>query len=122
MLHPDAPLFAHDRLGGFWNEQTLAKTFKMIRNIAGLPANLQMQDFRRTAATEAAAAGATVDEIRALQWHSTRTAALHYVHPRRAVRGIRPGEAACPANEKRSKVRMKFGQVSEFPTELWPRG
>jgi len=105
MLHPDAPLFAHDRLGGFWNEQTLAKTFKMIRNIAGLPANLQMQDFRRTAATEAAAAGATVDEIRALQWHSTRTAALHYVHP--------DGRYVASAQEKRLAQRTKSAQKSE---------
>jgi len=80
-LHPDAPLFAHDDLGGFWKESTLAKTFALIRKKAGLPSHLQMQDWRRTAATEAGASGSTVDEIRALQRHSTRTAALHYVHP-----------------------------------------
>lgn len=80
-LKSDAPLFTHDALGGFWNESTLAKTFTLIRKKAGLPSHLQMQDWRRTAATEAGAAGGTVDEIRALQRHSTRTAALHYVHP-----------------------------------------
>jgi hypothetical protein len=45
-LHPEAPLFPHDNLGGFWNESTLAKTFKIIRNKAGLPSHLQMQDCR----------------------------------------------------------------------------
>lgn len=80
-LDPDAPLFAHDQIGDFWNESTLAKTFVFVRRSAGLPSHLQMQDWRRTAATEAGASGGTVDEIRALQRHSTRTAALHYVHP-----------------------------------------
>jgi hypothetical protein len=98
-LHPDAPLFAHDPLCGFWNEQTLAKTFKLIRNAAGLPANLQCEDFRRTAATEA---GATVDEIRTLQRHSTRTAALHYVHP--------DGRSA---HERRLAQRTKSAQKSD---------
>lgn len=56
-LHPEAPLFPHDNLDGFWNENTLAKIFKVIRKEAGLPSHLQMQDWRRTAATEAGAAG-----------------------------------------------------------------
>ncbi|HEY0281809.1 MAG TPA: hypothetical protein VGC27_04195 [Rhizomicrobium sp.] len=51
------------------------------RAAAGLPKELQLQDFRRTAQTEAGAGGATLDEIRALARHTTRQAGEHYVVP-----------------------------------------
>ncbi len=99
-LHPDVPLFLNERTGRQWAVSTLAKIHFSIRAAAGLPKELQLQDFRRTAQTEAGAAGATADELRALARHSTRSAALHYVHPdsryvnsaqakRRAVRNER---------------------------------
>lgn len=104
-LHPDAPLFAHDTLGGFWKESTLAKTHNIIRKQAGLPKQLQLQDFRRTAQTEGGAAGGTVDELRGLARHATRTAALHYVHPdERFVDAIQ---------EKRATLRTKRAKMSE---------
>jgi hypothetical protein len=78
---PNAPLFTHDRIGGMWNPSTLAKALGQIRKAAGLPKDLQLQDFRTTVQTEGGAAGGTVDELRGLARHSTRTAALHYVHP-----------------------------------------
>lgn len=80
-LPPSAPLFVNDRLGGEWVYSTLCKYHSRIRHAAGLPKQLQLQDFRRTAQTEAGAAGGTVDEIRGLARHSTRKAAEHYVHP-----------------------------------------
>ncbi|MDR5727959.1 MAG: hypothetical protein RB191_11095 [Terriglobia bacterium] len=80
-LHPDAPLFVHEKTGNQWVVSTLAKVHSIIRTAAALPKELQLQDFRRTAQTEAGAAGATADELRALARHSTRSAALHYVHP-----------------------------------------
>jgi integrase len=80
-LHPDAHLFVNEKTGRPWVVSTLAKVHSAIRAASGLPKELQLQDFRRTAQTEAGAAGATADEIRALARHSTRTAALHYVHP-----------------------------------------
>lgn len=80
-LMPDAPLFVNDRIGGQWVYSTLCKAHAEIRAAAGLPMKLQLQDFRRTAQTEAGAAGATVDEIRGLARHTTRSAAEHYVHP-----------------------------------------
>lgn len=115
-LKGDAPLFAHDDLGGFWNESTLAKTFNVIRKKAGLPAHLQMQDWRRTAATEAGAAGGTVDEIRALQRHSTRTAALHYVHPDDRYVAAAQQKRFDQRNKKRPEppfAGTKIGQKSE---------
>jgi hypothetical protein len=80
-LHPDAPIFVNEKTGQMWVASTLAKVHSTIRKAAGLPKELQLQDFRRTAATEAGAAGSTVDEIRAFQRHSTRTAGLSYVQP-----------------------------------------
>lgn len=78
---PDAPLFTNDRIGGVWNESTLTKKHAKIRKAAGLPMELQLQDFRTTAQTEGGAAGGTVDELRGLARHSTRDAGEHYVHP-----------------------------------------
>ncbi len=78
---PDAPLFTHDKIGGEWNPVTLAKWHGKIRAAAKLPKELQLQDFRTTGQTEGGAAGATVDEIRALARHKTRSAGLRYVHP-----------------------------------------
>lgn len=78
---PDAPLLTNDRIGGMWNPSTLAKVHGIIRKAAELPKELQLQDFRTTVQTEGGAAGGTVDELRGLARHSTRTAALHYVHP-----------------------------------------
>jgi integrase len=78
---PDAPLFTNDRIGGEWNENTLQKVHRKIRAAAGLPKNLQLQDFRTTAATEAGGSGATRDELRGLLRHRTGAVSEHYVHP-----------------------------------------
>jgi hypothetical protein len=105
---PEAPLFTHDKIGGEWKESTLAKTHGQIRAAAGLPKALQLQDFRTTVQTEGGAAGGTVDELRGLARHSTRTAALHYVHPdTRYVEAIQ---------EKRLAHRNKKGQKVGIPT------
>lgn len=78
---PEAPLFTNDRIGGEWNESTLQKTHRKIRAAAGLPAKLQLQDFRTTALTEGGASSGTRDELRGLARHSTAQASEHYVHP-----------------------------------------
>ncbi|HCE07487.1 MAG TPA: hypothetical protein DEQ40_02590 [Oxalobacteraceae bacterium] len=78
---PTAPLFTNERTGEMWVESTLQHTHADIRAAAGLPKQIQMQDFRTTAATEGGASGGTVDELRALQRHSSRTAGEHYVLP-----------------------------------------
>jgi site-specific recombinase XerC len=78
---PEAPLFTNDRIGGMWNESTLTKTHAKIRKAAGLPKNLQLQDFRTTVQTEGGAAGGTVDELRGLARHLTRASAENYVYP-----------------------------------------
>lgn len=78
---PDAPMFTHDRVGNVWKESTLQHTHRDIRAAAGLPKNLQLQDFRTTAQTEGGAAGGTVDELKGLARHSSRAAGEHYVHP-----------------------------------------
>lgn len=55
--------------------------FARIRALAGLPAELQFRDLRRTAATELGAAGATDDEIRAVTGHRSRNVVAIYVRP-----------------------------------------
>ncbi|MES2294577.1 MAG: hypothetical protein V4527_14845 [Pseudomonadota bacterium] len=77
----DAPLFTNDKIGGAWNESTLQKTHRKIRRVADLPQNLQIQDFRTTALTEAGASSGTRDEIRGLARHAIADASEHYVHP-----------------------------------------
>lgn len=54
-----------------------------IRDAAGLPAELQFRDLRRTAATEIGAAGGTDDEIRAVTGHRDRSVVSVYVVPDR---------------------------------------
>ena len=105
-LMPEAPLFVNDRLGLEWVYSTLCKHHNRIRQAANLPKDLQLQDFRRTAQTEAGAAGGTVDEIRGLARHSTRKAAEHYVHPdARFVDAVQQKRLAA-RSKTRSKVRM----------------
>jgi hypothetical protein len=101
-LLPDAPIFVNDRTGKAWVEGTLHKHHAEIRAAAGLPKKLQLQDFRRTAQTEAGAVSGTVDEIRALAQHTTRTAAEHYVMPDERF--------AAAIQQKRLAARKKGGK------------
>ena len=106
---PDAPVFTHEAIGGEWKESTPAKVRGQITKAAGLPKNLQLQNFRTTVGSEGGAAGGTVDELRGLARHSTRTAALHYVHPdTRYVEAIQ---------EKRLAHRNKNGQKVGIPSD-----
>lgn len=105
-MHPEAPLFTNDRIGAEWVYSTLSKVHSEVRQAAGLPKKLQLQDFRRTAQTEAGAAGGTVDEIRGLARHTTRSAAEHYVHPdSRFVEAVQNKRLAS-RNKTGPKVRM----------------
>lgn len=101
---PDAPLFSNDKIGGFWNESTLQKKHRLIRAAAGLPSNLQLQDFRTTAQTEGGAAGGSVDQLRALARHSTRDAGEHYVIPDEIYVEEIQRKRLAHRNKKREKV------------------
>lgn len=106
---PEAPIFVNDAIGGQWVESTLAKVHGEIRTAAGLPKHLQLQDFRRTAQTEAGAAGGTADEIRGLARHATRAAGEHYVHPdARYVESVQAKRLAF-RNRTGAKVRTPEG-------------
>lgn len=103
---PEAPLFTNDKIGGMWNESTLGKKHRLIRKAAGLPGDLQLQDFRTTAMTEGGASKGTVDELRGLARHSTRDAGEHYVHPdARFVESIQRKRLA-----SRNKAAKKVGK------------
>ena len=56
-------------------------TFARVRAAAGLPDTLQFRDLRRTAATEAAAGGATVHELKAMTGHKGTEILKVYVRP-----------------------------------------
>lgn len=107
-LHPDASLFVNEKTGKPWVVSTLAKVHSLIRAAADLPKELQLQDFRRTAQTEAGAAGATADEIRALARHSTRSAALHYVHPDSRYVNSAQAKRGAVRNERARSVPKKL--------------
>jgi hypothetical protein len=88
-----------------WNASTLAKVHGQIRKAAGLPKNLQLQDFRSSVLTEAGEAGATADQIRAQARHLSRKAGEHYVFPgAESVEGVHDKRVA-----HRNKKRLKVG-------------
>lgn len=78
---PNAPLFSCETTGEMWGESHLQHTHADIRLAAGLRFELQLQDFRTTVQTEGGAAGGTVDELRGLGRHASRSVGEHYVHP-----------------------------------------
>ena len=112
-LLPEAYIFVNERTNKPWVESTLNKVHAEIRTAAGLRKELQLQDFRRTAQTEAGAAGGTVDEIRALAQHSTRRAGEYYVHPDKRYAAAVQKKRLAHRNKKRAKVGMDFRQKSE---------
>lgn len=77
--HPDAPLFVNDLTGRRWEESRRGKEFRRVRAAAGLPAHLQFQGLRRSAATEAGEAGATAFEVQAMLRHTSPSEAATYV-------------------------------------------
>lgn len=80
-LHPGAPLLANDKTGTAWVESTRHKVFARIRKAAGLRPELQLQDFRRTAMTEARKAGATSIEVKNLVRHASERTQERYIQP-----------------------------------------
>lgn len=73
--------------------------FARIRELAGLPSDLQFRDLRRTAATELGASGATDDEIRAVTGHRSRGVVAVYV---------RPDDRMAAAAQKKRQERQKL--------------
>ncbi len=62
-------------------ESDFQHRFAEIRDAAGLPADLQFRDLRRTLATALGAAGCTDDQIRSVTGHTTRNVVAVYVRP-----------------------------------------
>lgn len=77
-LLPTAPLFPPEGQNVPWKPSTRHKAFQRVRKAAGLPADLQFQDLRRTGATEAGASGASEIEVRDLLRHQTTSEASTY--------------------------------------------
>lgn len=67
--------------GAPYQESAFQHLFAEIRAAAGLPADLQFRDLRRTLATALGAAGCTDDQIRAITGHKTRAVVAVYVRP-----------------------------------------
>lgn len=98
-LHPEAPLLANDKTGIEWVEITRHKAFARIRKAAGLRHELQLQDFRRTAMTEARKAGASPIEVKNLARHASERTQERYVQP--------DSTFVDAAQEKRFKYRAR---------------
>jgi integrase len=64
-----------------YQESAFQHLFAELREGAGLPADLQFRDLRRTLATALGAAGCTDDQIRAITGHKTRNVVAVYVRP-----------------------------------------
>jgi integrase len=70
-----------ENTGRPYQESDFQHRFAEIRDSAGLPADLQFRDLRRTLATALGAAGCTDDQIRAITGHQTREVVAVYVRP-----------------------------------------
>ena len=70
-----------ENTGRPYQESNFQHTFAEIRDGAGLPADLQYRDLRRTLATTLGAAGCSEDQIRSITGHRTREVLKVYVRP-----------------------------------------
>lgn len=82
--------------------QAFRDAFATIRRKAGLPADLQFRDLRRTALSEIGEAGGTDDEIRAVSGHKSRNVVATYVVPTTTMAGN--------AQAKRERARNASGK------------
>lgn len=89
-------ILVNEETGRPYNSTTFRHVFRQVRDAAGLPADLQFRDLRRTALTELGDAGATDDEIRAVSGHRNRNIVGIYVVP--------SDRMAAAAQAKRAKV------------------
>lgn len=74
-------IFTTEARGRAYTVRELERRVQAAKAAAGIRPELQFRDLRRTAATEAGAAGATDDEIRALTGHRNRSVVAVYVRP-----------------------------------------
>lgn len=80
-----------------WKTDHFKHAFAEIRQVAGLPDELQFRDLRRTAGTEWGDAGATDDELRGGGGWKSRNVVARYVVP--------TGKQAASAQSKRAAAR-----------------
>jgi integrase len=74
-------MFVSENTGRPCQESDFQHTFAEIRDGAGLPADLQYRDLRRTLATALGAADCSEDQIRSITGHRTREVLKVYVRP-----------------------------------------
>ncbi len=90
-----------------YQESAFQHLFAEIRAKAGLAADLQFRDLRRTLATALGAAGCTDDQIRSITGHKTRNVVSVYVRPDNTfAKGAmkRLSAAIAPPRERKLKV------------------
>lgn len=108
-LKPEGLLFC-DVFGKPLNDDVLRRLHKKAAESIGRP-DLKDDDLRATAATLAAAAGASVREIQAMLGHTTPTMALLYQTATRE----RDAERAHKMSEQRTSARLKASGRSGAP-------
>jgi hypothetical protein len=89
--------------------QAFRDAFATIRAKAGLPADLQYRDLRRTALSEIGDAGGTDDEIRSVSGHRSRNVVSTYVVPTTTM--------ARNAQAKRERARNRSGSSATVNEE-----
>ncbi len=67
-----SPIVVCETTGEPYSEFLIRNVFARVRKAAGVSAELQLRDLRRTAITELSDAGATTDEMMAVSGHKTR--------------------------------------------------
>lgn len=81
MIRTDGEILICEKTNAPWKLDHFRHEFARIRKAAGLPSDLQYRDLRRTALTEAGAAGATDAELQAVGGHKSRDMLSTYVVP-----------------------------------------
>jgi len=76
---PATHVLISEATGQPYKEDHFRHEFARIRELAGLPADLQFRDLRRTGATDLGAHGATDDQIRSVTGHANRGSVAVYV-------------------------------------------
>jgi integrase len=86
-----------------WHRRNFTKAVRLIARAAGIPDDLQMRDLRRTAATEAASAGATPAELMAVGgWQNQNSIRLYL---------LQTAEQAASCQAKRESYRVKHSAM-----------
>jgi len=97
-------LIADERSGLPYTEFAISDRVYAIRDLAGLPSNLQLRDLRRTGTTETRAAGATIHELQATTGNNLESLQVYSV-------ATNPEAKAAVRKRQRYRSRLRKSQT-----------